>query len=403
MQETGRKLQISTRAVSAWMRAGRLVPLPGTGGQGRPAWFDRMAVEALHSNRAGSEFLARVRYAFEQDRAGKWRSGPPWILWNMGPSVKDYLLDKRDKRSKPGLPDEIELVPLAAVPGAIKSWARLAVKVLSEKETRYLIALFVASEYPPALPGWKRYPEAAGANKELHGRIMRRCFNAWKWHLLRGLYPGPSRRPGDKEAEQQREKRHAARNKFLFYKYGKKWQTFKLKMPYEQRAALEQFWADKLFSVVRSEDYQHLKNIIMNFFPKDRRLLSLVIQYAKLENAQPKLKNALPSPPAVASVLGLSRMQTFRQWQAIKRKLPGQCRQTLDNIFAAKKIPAAEPYILECLQCGEAAHLVGSAVVCSSRSCGWQITIEELKEIATEENSKGRTEKKAKKVGSLDG
>ncbi len=63
--------------------------MPGTGGQGRAALFDAAAVSALRDNQQGVEFLARMRYAFEQDHGGNWREYPPW---NMGAGVLDICV-----------------------------------------------------------------------------------------------------------------------------------------------------------------------------------------------------------------------------------------------------------------------------------------------------------------------
>jgi len=360
MQETGRELGISTRSVSAWVQDGRLVPLPGTGGQGRAALFDRDAVLALRDNYSGAEFLARARYAFEQDRAGRTRQAsstcPPWISWNMGPSVGEYL------RIKPGLPSEIELGPLAFVPNTIKKWASLAVKLLSKKEVHYLTALFIASEYPPLLPGVSD-GAPQGSFRVLSKAIGTRLRLLWRY------------RPAIPRNE-----------KYLNtiatrYEMPNKPNNIFAGSPAEQRDRLAQWVSDVIFCSILNKDFKTLRRIVQEFAPKNRDVLKNIIRYVKLENAQAKLKNVLPSPAAVAAVLGLSRMQGFRQWREIKRKLSGQCRREFDNIFSVKKVaPVVESRDVWCLKCNHVARFAAGVVECLDKNCGWRISIIDLEQ-----------------------
>ncbi len=355
--------------------------MPGTGGQGRAALFDAAAVSALRDNQQGVEFLARMRYAFEQDHGGNWREYPPW---NMGAGVLDYLRCKRRGRKrqlKPGVPDEIDLVPLAAVPDTVKQWARGMVKLLTAKEVYYLQSMFYASEYQPAARG--RYDGAyAGAFRVLSNRIGKRIY--WLWRS-KPIIP-----------------RNMELLKSIALRYNMPADMF-TSAPDQQRDRLMQWVSDYVFGMIRGNDYAGLRRIVQEFAPKNRRILGGIIRYAKLENTQAKLKYALPSPPAVAAVLGLTRMQGYRQWQAIRRKLRGQYLRELEKIFG--KNPAVlNPVVarpdLACLQCGALASVSGGVVRCSA--CDWQISVVELQELAHAKND-ARTYKKTPVRGSSDG
>lgn len=369
MQETARVLEKTPCTLTAWVRAGRIKPLDGTGGQGRRALFDPVAVAALRAHDADCELLARVRFAFEQDRAGKWREYPPW---NMFPGVSEYL---RAKNPKAGAPNNIELVALADVPANVKAWARRAVNAMESKQVRYLTAMFLASEYPPRFydrDSEKLSNRASDSFADLSRAIGMRLKVLWRYRVAA---------------------QYAAYRRKLAAQYKFPIGLFENGTRQEQRERLGQWVSDVLFGMMRSKDYNGLKQLVFQLLtsnPKEKNRVGDIIRYAKLENAQAKLKFAFPSPPAVASVLGLTRMQGWRIWDG----MPGAYCRELNRVFNVKHARADIPVInvpaasdASCPACDAPLMVEGDTARCSV--CTWRTSKAELIEIATaKENEK---------------
>jgi len=193
-EETFKALRISEKTLRRWVKAGKIHPVVGTGGQGRRAIFAGSDVKkwrALNDKTRAIEVLARIAYAFEkhliqpgffrywQFLYGRQERNPNLQHWIETPAGK-MRLDRADSGKSYPDPETAALLlnalpPIEDVPSETKRLAERLGKNLSAEEIDFIGAVFFLIEYPR-----KEYsrdeiearPKAIKMIKEEHGILM---------------------------------------------------------------------------------------------------------------------------------------------------------------------------------------------------------------------------------------
>ncbi len=293
-------LGTTTRNIRRMVAAGQLVPVPGTGGQGRPARFSAAAVQA--ADVAGA--FARAVAAFRQGAlpAQALDCFLPWYEARDG-SGRLYRAHHRN--------DLTRIFP--ATTPADATAARIA-GGLSQAEVRYLLAALCAAAHPqaarynapPATRAQVIRPRAGGPVPWRVRWLARMDFEVWP-RVLALI-----------KARPHAEKRSVSDSALLDYMATC---TGRVPRRYKGQLAL----AKQASAIARAAGASR----------------SDIQRYARARMASVARAVGVPAPAAVARVLCVQRAQGARLWRGIRGKLAVADLTWLEDLF--NKSPRAAP------------------------------------------------------------